>query len=79
MDNELVLKLILKKHFNVDPAVVTPESRFEDLGLDGIEEIEMQMLLEKQFRIVFTPYEVDNMDTVQDCLDAITNKQEDRS
>jgi len=78
MDKELVLKLVLNRHFNVGPAIVTPESRFEDLGLDAAAEIELQMLLEKQFFIVFTPYESDHMDTIQDAIDAITNK-EDRS
>jgi acyl carrier protein len=78
MDKELVLKVVLNRHFNVDPASVTPESRFEALGLDAAAEIELQMLLEKQFKITFTPYESDHMDTVQDVIDAITNK-EDRS
>ena len=67
--------LRLKHHFNIDPEIVTPESRFEDLGLDAAAEIELQMLLEKQFKIVFTPYEVDHMETVGDCLTAIANKE----
>lgn len=78
MDAELVLKVVLKKHFNVDPERVTPRARFEDLGLDYPDQIELQMILEKQFKITFTPYESDHMETVQDCLDAISNK-EDRS
>jgi acyl carrier protein len=76
MDKELVLKLILKRHFDIEPERVKPDAKLEeDLGLDEIEQIEFQMLIEKEFKIVFTPYEVDHMSTVQDCLDAINNKE----
>jgi acyl carrier protein len=72
VDKELVLKVILKKYFNIDPERVTTESRIEgDLGLDAVEESELQVLLEKEFKITFSPYECDNMVTVADYLFAI--------
>lgn len=79
MDNEHMLKVILNRHFGVEPERVTPSTRFEeDLCMDDVEQSELQELVEKEFKIVLTPYEVDNMFTVQDCLDFIANK-EDRS
>lgn len=75
MDNELVLKVIMKKHFGVEPERVTPGTKFEeDLGMDDVEQSELQELVEKEFKIVLTPYEVDHMYTVQDALDFIANK-----
>jgi acyl carrier protein len=50
----------------------------EDLGLDELDQIELQMQLEKRLGIVFTPYQSDNMATVEDYVTAIKNK-EDRS
>lgn len=79
MDNELVLKVLLKKHFGIEPERVTPAARLEeDFGMDNVEQSELQELVEKEFKIELTPYEVDNMNTVQDALDFIRNK-EDRS
>jgi acyl carrier protein len=76
MDHEHLLKVILNRHFSIEPERVTPETRFEeDLSMDDVEQSELQELVEKEFKIVFTPYEVDNMFTVQDCLDFIRNKE----
>lgn len=72
MDIELILKVVLKKHFNIEPDRVTPEAKMEeDLGLDNVEESELQVLLEQELRITFSPYECDNMVTIGDYLFAI--------
>ena len=76
MDTELVLKVILKKHFNIEPEGVRRETKVEeDLGLDAVEQSELQELLETELRITFSPYECDNMATIGDYLFAIERQQ----
>jgi acyl carrier protein len=74
MDKELFLKVLLSRHFGVNVERVTPESRFADLGLDTAAELELQSMLEREFKITFSPWETDNMHSVQDVLDAINIK-----
>ena len=40
------------KHLELDPAEITPESTFEDLGIDSLDIVEMVMALEGELGVV---------------------------
>ena len=39
------------KHLELDPAEITPESTFEDLGIDSLDIVEMVMELEGELGV----------------------------
>ena len=45
------LVTLLEEHMDVDPAIVTPDTTFESLGIDSLDTVEMIMDLEEELGI----------------------------
>lgn len=66
---------ILADQLGLDEAQVVPGARIDaDLGADSLDRIELVMVLEEAFDIDITDDQADLILTVQDAVDAITQK-----
>ncbi|MDR1279598.1 MAG: acyl carrier protein [Opitutaceae bacterium] len=66
------LKEQLTKLFDLDPAIITPESRlYQDLGLDSIDAVDLVVQLQRTTGRKIKPEEFKAVRTVADVVDAI--------
>ena len=69
---ERLRRLVLER-VAVDPALLKPEARLADIGIDSFSLIELVFLAEEEFRITI-PVEGLAVDTVSDVLDVIQKR-----
>ena len=59
------VKSMLAKQLDVDPSVITPETRImEDLGADSLDIVEMFMIIEQEFNITVPDDKLADLRTV---------------
>ncbi|KAJ4727326.1 Acyl carrier protein [Melia azedarach] len=65
---------VVKSFPKVDPAQVTPEVHFQkDLGLDSLDNVEIVMALEEEFKLEIPDKEADKIDTCNLAIEYIYN------
>jgi acyl carrier protein len=67
------LRRLVPEKVDVDPALLQPEARLADIGIDSFSLIELVFLAEEEFRITI-PVEGLAVDTVSDVLDVIERR-----
>ena len=71
---EARVKAIIVDKLGVDESEVTPNASFtNDLGADSLDTVELIMELEKEFGMSIPDDQAENISTVQDAVDYITN------
>lgn len=66
------VKSIIVKQLNVDDAEVTLSTSFvDDLGADSLDQIELVMAFEEEFRINIPDEEAENIKTVQNAVEYV--------
>ena len=64
---------VVKNFDQVDPAKVTPETKFaDDLGLDSLDVVEVVMAIEDEFAIEIPDTEADAIASIGDAVDYIS-------
>jgi acyl carrier protein len=71
------VKDIIVEQLGVNPEQVTPQASFiEDLGADSLDIVELVMAFEEEFGVEVPDEEAEKLQTVQDVIDYIKNKQQ---
>lgn len=65
---------LVQEHLGVDPEKIVADARFEDLGADSLDMVELVMAFEEEFGIEITDDEGANVETVQQAYDLLTAK-----
>ena len=74
IENEV--KQIVVEHLGIDESKVTPEAKFiDDLGADSLDTVELVMAFEEKFGIEIPDDAAETIQTVQNAIDYIQNKQ----
>ncbi|KAL5724308.1 Acyl carrier protein 1 [Ranunculus cassubicifolius] len=77
LDKEAVIERVLsvvKSFPKVDPAQVTAEVHFQkDLGLDSLDNVEIVMALEEEFKLEIPDKEADKIDSCNLAIEYIAN------
>ncbi len=80
MDIEEKVKEIIVDQLGVDPSQVTPEAHFiDDLGADSLDTVELVMAFEEQFGIEIPDEDAEKITTVQNAIDYLKKKLEEKS
>ena len=67
------IREIIAEQLNIDEDVITMESSFrEDLGADSLDVVELVMAVEEEFDVEFDDEEAENITTVGDAVNYIT-------
>ncbi|MFA9444845.1 acyl carrier protein [Egicoccus sp. AB-alg6-2] len=69
-------KTILVDTFGVPADDIAPEATFEALGLDSLDVVELTLVLEEETGVKLEDEELEDVRTVQDAIDKITEKQQ---
>ncbi|XP_022770137.1 acyl carrier protein 1, mitochondrial-like [Durio zibethinus] len=65
---------VVKSFPKVDPSKVTPDVHFQkDLGLDSLDNVEIVMALEEEFKLEIPDKEADNIDSCNLAIEYIYN------
>lgn len=79
-DNLTRLQNIVGKQLGIDPNKVTPEADFgKELGADSLDQVELVMAFEEEFEMDIEDEAAGQISTVQDALDYIEGRWEDKS
>lgn len=54
---------------------VKPESRFEELDIDSLDLVELAQVIEDEYEIEVTDADMDKIETVQDVVDFVAERQ----
>ena len=66
-----VIEFIASKVENADASTITPASKFDELGLDSMDTVQLLFDAEDAFGVTFDGEEVKNLRTVGDIIDYI--------
>lgn len=67
------VKKIIVEQLGVDESLVTPEASFiDDLGADSLEIVDLIMAFESEFGITISDEDAENLTTVQDAVDYLS-------
>lgn len=78
-DIETRVRQILVDKLAVYPEEITPEANIkDDLGADSLDVLELIMELEQEFNITIPDDAVENIVTVQQALDCVTDRAENK-
>ena len=70
------IKKVLVDALNIDEETVTPQANLkDDLGIDSLAAVELALELETEFDIRIEDEELAKLETVQDIIDIIEEKQ----
>ena len=70
------IKKVLVDALNIDEETITPEANLkDDLGIDSLAAAELALELEKEFDIRIEDDELAKLETVQDIINIIEEKQ----
>ncbi len=76
MNIEEKVKGIIVEQLGVDLNEVTPTASFaDDLGADSLDQVELVMALEEEFKIEINDEDAEKIKTVQDAIKYITENQ----
>lgn len=62
------IKRITADKLGVDEAIITPESKFSELGADSLDGVELLMEFEKEFNITIPDKEMEAMKTIGEVI-----------
>ena len=68
------VKQIIVNYLSVDPAAVTENSTFADLGADSLDTVDIIMAFEKEFDIKIPEDQSDKISTVGDAIKFVENE-----
>ena len=77
MSEEVVsrIKKVITKHLGVKEDKVTENAKFiEDLGADSLDQVELVMAFEEEFKCEIPDESAEKIITVKDAIDLIKNK-----
>ena len=77
MSDEVVdrIKKVITKHLGVKVEKVTENAKFiEDLGADSLDQVELVMALEEEFKCEIPDEAAEKIVTVKDAIELIKNK-----
>jgi acyl carrier protein len=66
---------VLVDEFGVPAEEVAPDATFEALGLDSLDVVELTLVLEEQTGVKLEDEELEDVRTVQDAVDKVSQKQ----
>lgn len=75
MDSLNTIKKILAEQLDIDESTITEATTIEDLGADSLDLVEAIMNIEEEFGIEIDDNDVENLKTVGDFLEYVSNKQ----
>ena len=76
MNIEEKVKGIIVEQLGVDEDEVTPTASFvDDLGADSLDQVELVMALEEEFKLEISDEDAEKIKTVQDAVSYITAHQ----
>jgi acyl carrier protein len=61
--------------FGEEPENVKPDSRFDQLDVDSLDLVELAQVLEEEYGVEVTDSDMDKIETVQDVVDFVTQRQ----
>jgi acyl carrier protein len=67
---------VLVDTFGVPADDITPDATFEALGLDSLDVVELTLVLEEEVGVKLEDEELEDVRTVQDAIDKITEKRQ---
>jgi acyl carrier protein len=67
-DLEARLRKIIAEGLNVDETEIRPNKRFEDLGADSLDGVELVMALEEEFNVDIPDDEAEKLNTYAEVL-----------
>ncbi|MES2387599.1 MAG: acyl carrier protein [Bacteroidota bacterium] len=62
---------IFNRHFLIPRQAVRPRIKLQDLGLNNMEQMEVMLYLESEFRIALSDRDVQDISTVGDAIAAV--------
>jgi NADH dehydrogenase (ubiquinone) 1 alpha/beta subcomplex 1 len=62
---------VVKNFDQIDPKKVTPETSFEDLGLDSLDGVEVVMAIEDEFAVEIPDREADKITGIKEAVEYI--------
>ena len=69
------VKKIVAEQLSVEPSEITPQSNFaNDLGADSLDTVELVLALEEEFDVEIPDEAAEQITTVQEAVDYISNK-----
>lgn len=68
---DLVISIVAEQ-LGMLPTEVTLESTRTTLGMDSLDELELEMAIEDEFDVTFLPEDVQKLVTLQDIVDYVT-------
>jgi acyl carrier protein len=72
MDVEQKVIEIIVREQHLDPAAVTPEATFAELGIDSLDGVNILFALEEEFKIDIPDNVAQNMKSVRQVVDSLT-------
>ena len=66
--------MLIKKKIDPDMSKVTPQTRFEEFGMDSLDRTEFIMVVEDEFKISIPDADAKNMSIIQDLIDYLEEK-----
>ena len=70
---------IIAKSKNMSPEAITPDSTFDQLGMDSLDKINVSFEVEDTFEIVIPDESMNSLRTVQDMVDGILRLQQQKA
>ncbi|XP_074263128.1 acyl carrier protein 1, mitochondrial [Silene latifolia] len=65
---------VVKDYPKIDPSKVTPEVHFQrDLGLDSLDNVELVMAIEEEFKLEIPDLEADRIDSCKNAIEYVYN------
>ncbi|XAR54230.1 hypothetical protein NMG60_11029270 [Bertholletia excelsa] len=64
---------VVKSHPKVDPSKVTPDAQFQELGLDSLDNVEIVMAIEEEFKLEIPDKEADKIDSLNLAVEYVYN------
>lgn len=74
-DTQVKVIAIIAEKLSVDPATITPERSFKDLGADSLDTVEIIMSFEEAFGIEIRDEDAERIKSVQEAIDLIHNSR----
>ena len=69
---------IIAKSKNMSPEAITPDSTFDQLGMDSLDKINVSFEVEDTFEIAIPDESMNSLRTVQDMVDGVLRLQQQK-
>jgi acyl carrier protein len=68
---EQKLRRIIAEQMGMNPAEISPDATFDDLGLDSLDSVTLIMAIEEAFDVQISDQDAGKLSTLQDLVDYI--------